>query len=134
MQELGLIGVDRAAGRAATFFGGSTERHLRDAETGKRVSDQRNKFVNVDRLLTLAKNTSFFAIMAIGATVVIVAGGIDLSVAGIYVLSGLAGRRSCTRSVRQVPGRACRASSLYLSRSPRVWRPVRCAGSSTASA
>src|SRR6185369_14613633 len=63
----------------------------RDPETGKEYLVVRNKFLNIDRLLTLAKNASFFAIMAIGATVVIVAGGIDLSVAGIYVLAGLAG-------------------------------------------
>ena len=91
MQELGLIGVIVLLGALFTAFGGSTQRRVRDPETGKEYHVIRNKFLNVDRLLTLAKNTSFFAIMAIGATVVIVAGGIDLSVAGIYVLSGLAG-------------------------------------------
>jgi len=91
MQELGLIGVILLLGALLTAFGGSTERRVRDANTGKEYLVTRSKFLNVDRLLTLAKNTSFFAIMAIGATVVIVAGGIDLSVAGIYVLSGLAG-------------------------------------------
>lgn len=91
MQELGLIGVIAILMTLLTVFGGSTERRVRDPETGKEYLVVRNKFLNVDRLLTLAKNTSFFAIMAIGATLVIVAGGIDLSVAGIYVLSGLAG-------------------------------------------
>lgn len=91
VQELGLIGVIVVLMALLTIFGGSTERIVRDPATGKQFRVTRNKFLNVDRLLTLAKNTSFFAIMAIGATVVIVAGGIDLSVAGIYVLSGLAG-------------------------------------------
>jgi ribose/xylose/arabinose/galactoside ABC-type transport system permease subunit len=91
LQEMGLIGVILLLGGLLTFCGGSTERRTRDPETGKEYVVVRNKFLNVDRLLTLAKNTSFFAIMAIGATVVIVAGGIDLSVAGIYVLAGLAG-------------------------------------------
>lgn len=91
MQELGLIGVIVLLGALLTFCGGSTKRQVRDPETGKEYLVVRNKFLNVDRLLTLAKNTSFFAIMAIGATLVIVAGGIDLSVAGIYVLSGLSG-------------------------------------------
>jgi ribose/xylose/arabinose/galactoside ABC-type transport system permease subunit len=91
LQEMGLIGVIILLGGLLTFCGGSTERRTRDPETGKEYVVVRNKFLNVDRLLTLAKNTSFFAIMAIGATVVIVAGGIDLSVAGIYVLAGLAG-------------------------------------------
>jgi ribose/xylose/arabinose/galactoside ABC-type transport system permease subunit len=91
VQELGLIGVIVLLMTLLTLFGGSTERVVRDPATGKQYLVTKNKFLNVDRLLTLAKNTSFFAIMAIGATVVIVAGGIDLSVAGIYVLSGLAG-------------------------------------------
>jgi ribose/xylose/arabinose/galactoside ABC-type transport system permease subunit len=91
MQELGLIGVIVILMTLLTVLGGTTERRVRDPETGKEYVVVRNKFLNVDRLLTLAKNTSFFAIMAIGATIVIVAGGIDLSVAGIYVLSGLAG-------------------------------------------
>ncbi|MSR60092.1 MAG: ABC transporter permease [Planctomycetaceae bacterium] len=91
MQELGLIGVIVLLMTLLTVCGGTTERRVRDRETGKEYLVTRNKFLNVDRLLILAKNTSFFAIMAVGATVVIVAGGIDLSVAGIYVLSGLAG-------------------------------------------
>ena len=91
LNELGLIGVIVLLGGLLAFFGGSTERRVHDPETGKEFRVVRNKFLNVDRLLTLAKNTSFFAIMAIGATIVIVAGGIDLSVGGIYVLAGLAG-------------------------------------------
>ncbi len=91
LKELGLIGVIVLLGGLLTLFGGSTETRRFDPTTGQKYLVVRNKFLNVDRLLTLAKNTSFFAIMAIGATVVIVAGGIDLSVAGIYVLSGLAG-------------------------------------------
>jgi len=89
--ELGLLVVIVVLGGLLTLFGGSVERRVTDPSTGKEYRLVRNKFLNVDRLLTLAKNTSFFAIMAIGATVVIVAGGIDLSVAGIYVCSGLAG-------------------------------------------
>jgi ribose transport system permease protein len=91
MQELGLVGVILLLGALLTLFGGTVERRVTDPATGKEYRIVKNKFLNVERLLTLAKNTSFFAIMAIGATVVIVAGGIDLSVAGIYVCSGLAG-------------------------------------------
>ena len=93
MPEWGLIGVILLLGTLLAVFGGNTERQVHDPRTGKEYLLVKNKFLNVDRLLTLAKNTSFFAIMAIGATIVIVAGGIDLSVAGIYVLAGLAGRR-----------------------------------------
>jgi ribose/xylose/arabinose/galactoside ABC-type transport system permease subunit len=91
MQELGLMGVILVLGLLLTVFGGSVERRVRDPQTGREYLLVKNKFLNAERLSTLAKNTSFFAIMAIGATVVIVAGGIDLSVAGIYVLAGLAG-------------------------------------------
>jgi ribose transport system permease protein len=90
-QELGLFGIIVLLMALLAACGGSTERRVHDPATGKDYLVVRNKFLNVDRLLTLAKNTSFFAIMAIGATIVIVAGGIDLSVAGIYVLAGLAG-------------------------------------------
>lgn len=91
LQELGLLGVILLLGGILAACGGTVERRVKDPQTGTMYRVTRNKFLNADRLLTLAKNTSFFAIMAIGATVVIVAGGIDLSVAGIYVLSGLAG-------------------------------------------
>lgn len=74
-----------------TALGGSVERRVRDRETGKVQVLVKNKFFNLDRLVTLAKTTSFVAIMAVGVTVVIAAGGIDLSIAGIYVLAGLAG-------------------------------------------
>ncbi len=90
-QELGLLGVILILAVLLAVLGGTTQRRVRDAGTGREYIVVKNKFLNVDRLLTLAKNTSFFAIMAIGATLVIVAGGIDLSVAGVYVLAGLAG-------------------------------------------
>ena len=90
-QELGLLGVIALLVLLLSIFGGNTERRMRDPETGQEYLLVMNKFLNVDRLLTLAKNTSFFAIMAIGATLVIVAGGIDVSVGGIYVLAGLSG-------------------------------------------
>lgn len=91
LQELGLLGVIFLLGLLLTILGGNTERRVRDPLTGEQYLLVKNKFLNLDRLVTLAKNTSFIAIMAIGATVVIVAGGIDLSVAGIYVLASLAG-------------------------------------------
>ncbi len=50
-----------------------------------------NKFFNAETLTQIAKDTSFFAIMAIGMTVVIITGGIDLSVGSIYALSAVCG-------------------------------------------
>jgi ribose transport system permease protein len=50
-----------------------------------------NKFLRPDNLLLLAKNTSFFAVMAAGMALVIITGGIDLSVGSIYALAGVCG-------------------------------------------
>ena len=91
MQELGLIGVIVLLGALLAVLGGSTQSRVTDPDTGKQYLVTKNKFLNVDRLLKLAKDTSFFAIMAIGATMVIVIGGVDLSVASVYALCGLAG-------------------------------------------
>ncbi|MBC7894646.1 MAG: ABC transporter permease [Cytophagaceae bacterium] len=56
-----------------------------DRRTGEIV----NNFWNSYTLIQTATDASFFAIMAIGATVVIISGGIDLSVGSIYALSGV---------------------------------------------
>jgi ribose transport system permease protein len=47
-----------------------------------------NNFLNANTLVQTATDASFFAIMAIGATFVIISGGIDLSVGSIYALAG----------------------------------------------
>jgi ribose transport system permease protein len=49
-----------------------------------------NNFLNWHTLIQVATDASFFAIMAVGATVVIVSGGIDLSVGSVYALAGVA--------------------------------------------
>jgi len=59
--------------------------HL-DARTGRAV----NNFLNSYTLIQVATDASFFAIMAVGATIVIISGGIDLSVGSIYALAGVA--------------------------------------------
>lgn len=46
------------------------------------------KTSNIDKLV---KNTSFFAIMAVGVTMVIITSGIDLSIGAIYCLAACAG-------------------------------------------
>lgn len=48
-----------------------------------------NNFWNANTLVQTATDASFFAIMAIGATMVIISGGIDLSVGSIYALAGV---------------------------------------------
>ncbi len=86
-QETGLLGVVLALGLMLSIFGGSLQ--VRDRSTGEtRVV---NKFLRADNLDKLAKNTSFFAIMAVGATFVVITGGIDLSVGSIYCLAAVCG-------------------------------------------
>src|SRR6202035_3049481 len=50
-----------------------------------------NKFFNPQALIQIAKDTSFFAIMAVGMTFVIITGGIDLSVGATYAIASVCG-------------------------------------------
>ncbi len=86
-KETGLVGVILVLGLILTIFGGNID--IRDNETGQVY--QVNKFLRVDNLDKLAKNTSFFAIMGIGVTFVIITGGIDLSVGSAYCLAAVCG-------------------------------------------
>jgi ribose/xylose/arabinose/galactoside ABC-type transport system permease subunit len=56
-----------------------------------RVFETVNKFFNPQTLIQIAKDTSFFAIMAVGMTFVIITGGIDLSVGAVYALASVCG-------------------------------------------
>jgi ABC-type xylose transport system permease subunit len=71
-QESGLVLVVLIVTVLLTVFAGS---HL-DRRSGELV----NNFWNSHTLIQTATDASFFAIMAIGATLVIISGGIDLSV------------------------------------------------------
>jgi ribose transport system permease protein len=70
---------------------GERQRVFRVNESGERepVMVEKNKFLNAQNLAQLAKDTSFIAIMAVGATFVIVSGGIDLSVGAVYALASV---------------------------------------------
>ncbi|MBX6364035.1 MAG: ABC transporter permease [Gemmatimonadetes bacterium] len=81
-QEAGLVLVVAVVTVTLTLLAGS---HV-DRRTGELI----NNFWNSNTLIQTATDASFFAIMAIGATVVIIAGGIDLSVGSIYALAGVA--------------------------------------------
>jgi len=84
-KEAGLVGVILAMAVLLTAFGGQVRK--RDPDTGRRYHV--NKFLHLDNLDKVVKNTSFFAIMAVGATMIIMSGGIDLSVGSIYCLSAV---------------------------------------------
>lgn len=80
-QELGLMLVIAALLVLLTSLAGS---HF-DRRAGEMV----NSFWNSYTLLQTVTDASFFAIMAVGATMVIISGGIDLSVGSIYALAGV---------------------------------------------
>jgi ribose transport system permease protein len=104
LQEGGLVVVILIIGALLTAFGGSVpmrvfevnaqgerEPVFRTNAAGEReaVVAKKNKFLNAQNLAQLAKDTSFIAIMAVGATFVIISGGIDLSVGAIYALASV---------------------------------------------
>jgi len=68
-------------GTLLTIFAGSHPDRL----TGQSV----NNFLNSYTLIQTATDASFFAIMAVGATIVIISAGIDLSVGSVYALAGV---------------------------------------------
>jgi ribose/xylose/arabinose/galactoside ABC-type transport system permease subunit len=80
-QETGLVVVLVLVTLTLTAMAGSHPDRL----TGEIT----NNFWNSYTLIQTATDASFFAIMAIGATVVIISGGIDLSVGSIYALAGV---------------------------------------------
>jgi len=101
LQESGLIVVILVLGALLSIFGGKVPRplfqtnaqgererviHVNAAGEREPVVVEKNKFLNAQNLAQLAKDTSFIAIMAVGATFVIISGGIDLSVGAIYAL------------------------------------------------
>src|SRR5688572_33431902 len=79
--QAGLLLVILCLGTLLTLLAGSHP----DRVTGEPV----NNFLNSYTLIQTATDASFFAIMAVGATIVIISGGIDLSVGSIYALAGV---------------------------------------------
>src|SRR6266700_8391107 len=104
LQEGGLLIVIVVLGALLSVFGGRVkmplfqinaqgerQRVFRLNEQGEREAAvvERNKFLNAQNLAQLAKDTSFIAIMAVGASFVIISGGIDLSVGAVYALASV---------------------------------------------
>jgi len=78
-QQAGLVAIIILLGAVLTTFAGS---HV-DRLTGQPV----NNFLNSHTLIQVGTDASFFAIMAVGATIVIISGGIDLSVGSVIALT-----------------------------------------------
>jgi len=80
-EQAGLVLVILILGILLTALAGS---HV-DRLSGTEI----NNFFNSYTLIQTATDASFFAVMAVGATIVIISGGIDLSVGSIYALAGV---------------------------------------------
>ena len=80
-QELGLVVVVLLLGSILAIYG------WRDAAPGRP-----NAFLNFDNLIDgIATPMSYYAIMAVGVTLVIITGGIDISVGSVMALAALGG-------------------------------------------
>jgi ribose transport system permease protein len=79
--QAGLALVILVAGAGLAIAGGS---HT-DPASGATI----NNFLNAHTLFQMATDASGFAIMGVGATIVIIAGGIDLSAGAVYALAGV---------------------------------------------
>jgi ribose transport system permease protein len=105
-QESGLLLVILVLGLLLSLFSGKVRVPVfeRTAEGGRQrvfttnaegerapAFAERNKFLNAQNLAQLAKDTSFIAIMAVGMAIVIIAGGIDLSVGSVFALASVVG-------------------------------------------
>jgi ribose transport system permease protein len=80
-EQAGLLAIITLMVVGLTLAAGS---HV-DESTGRSV----NNFFNSYTLIQTATDASFIAIMAVGATLVIISGGIDLSVGSVYALAGV---------------------------------------------
>ena len=127
LQEGGLLLVIFLLGLVLTLCGGTVkapkfeknsegrlERVFTINAAGEKepVLVERNKFLNAQNLAQLAKDTSFIAIMAVGATFIIISGGIDLSVGSIYALASVLGALVFSGTVAKIPDGGGLASVL----------------------
>lgn len=91
-KEFGLLLVIFILGASLAFFGGTISQKVRDPATHKVTAERQiNKFLQPANIDSVIKNASWTAIMAVGVTILIIAGGIDLSIGAIYCLAAVAG-------------------------------------------
>src|SRR5271169_2570586 len=129
LQEGGLLVVIFVLGLLLTLCGGTVkvplfetnaqgerQRVFKTNSAGEReaVVVEKNKFLNAQNLAQVAKDTSFIAIMAVGATFVIISGGIDLSVGAIFALASVLGAFVLQRYGTDGPNSAAPWSGVVL--------------------
>jgi ribose transport system permease protein len=90
----GQLRIEVAGGKTATFDAGKPR--LIDNGEGKpptlKVEGAAvNRFLNLENVTMLANNASAIAIMAVGMTLIIAMGGIDLSIGMVWALSAFVG-------------------------------------------
>ncbi|MCC7390240.1 MAG: ABC transporter permease [Phycisphaerales bacterium] len=114
-QESGLILVIALMMTALTVYGAlnpkqrpvidpQTQTVLRDPDTGERVMEQVNSFLEPRNLLIVTTYASFIAVMAVGMTGIIILGGIDLSIGSTYAVAALAGAMALVAMGVDAPG------------------------------
>jgi len=91
-KETGLIAVIIVLGGLLAAFGGEVSIKQRDPATGRVTGAiEVNKFLQRANIDAILKNCSWTAVMAVGATILIISSGIDLSVGSIYCLAAVSG-------------------------------------------
>jgi ribose/xylose/arabinose/galactoside ABC-type transport system permease subunit len=79
--ELGLVLIIAALAVTLTL--------LADSHVDRRTGELINRFWNTNTLIQTATDASFFAIMAVGAAIVIISGGSIFRSGSIYALAGV---------------------------------------------
>ncbi len=87
--EAGLVLVILLMFGGTAFFSRTVPERVKDAASGKFFTVQRNVFLKPQNLQLIGREASYFAIMAVGATLVLVCGGVDLSIGSIFCLSAV---------------------------------------------
>lgn len=90
-KETGLLVVILLLASLLAWQGGSVTHKVRDAD-GRVIGEVTvNKFLQAANIDSVLKNSSWIAVMAVGATILIISGGIDLSIGSIYCLAAVTG-------------------------------------------
>jgi ribose/xylose/arabinose/galactoside ABC-type transport system permease subunit len=91
-KETGLLLVILLLGTLLSIFGGTITQKVRDPQSHKVVAQREiNKFLQPANIDSVIKNASWTAVMAVGLTILIISGAIDLSIGAIYCLAAVAG-------------------------------------------
>lgn len=88
-QEIGLALIMVALFAFTALRSRTVSEPVRDPQTGKLEFVERNLYLKPGNLHQILRESSYFAIMAVGATLVLVCGGVDLSIGSIFGLSAV---------------------------------------------